>query len=85
MKRGRPNIRNEVKSAIISILEEQKTPLTISSIERICSKRLNREVSWNTIFKYVRELVEARKIDSIVLPHSKEEGKNGLTVYTLKK
>lgn len=85
MKRGRPSVRGEVKTTIMNILEGSKTPLTTSSIRRTCSGRLGRELSWNTVFKYTRELVESRKLDSIKLPHSKEEGKDGLTVYMIKK
>lgn len=85
MKRGRPSARGEVKPTIIGVLEESKIPLTISSIRRICSKRLGKELSWNTVLKYTRELVESRRLDSVTLPHSKKEGKDGLTVYILKK
>jgi hypothetical protein len=46
---------------------------------------LNKQVSWNTVQKYLHELIEANQVQAITLPHSKEDGKEGLTVYTLKK
>jgi hypothetical protein len=45
--------------------------------------KLGRKVSWNTTHKYVQELVEVGKIRRIPLPHSKLEGRTGLTVYEL--
>lgn len=85
MKRGRPNIRHDVQNDIISILTRFNTPVTISLISKEISKTVNREISWNTVQKYVQELVESGRINAIQLQHSKEENKNGLVVYTLKK
>jgi len=85
MKRGRPPIREQVNQILLEILTGQQTPQTISSLTAQASKKLERTLSWNTIQKYLQELVETNKVQAIALPHSKEEGKKGLTVYILKR
>ena len=85
MKRGRPNSRFEIQKSIIEALEIFPTPLTISALAKLISGKSNRAISWNTVQKYLNELIQLDKIQPISLPHSKIEGKDGLTVYTLKK
>ncbi len=85
MKRGRPNIRRDVQREIISFLSGRGTPVTISVVSKELSKTINREVSWNTVQKYMQELVESGQLQAIQLPHSKQENRDGLVVYTLKK
>jgi len=85
MKRGRPNSRFEIQKSIIETLESFPTPLTVSALAKLISVKSNKTISWNTIQKYLDELVELDKIQPVVLPHSKIDGKNGLTVYQLKK
>lgn len=84
-KRGRPSIRTTIHTNIIDVLSSDKVPLTISFIRKRVSERVGRQISWNTIEKYMSELVQMNKIQKITLEHSKKEGKEGLTVYTLKK
>jgi hypothetical protein len=52
---------------------------------RIVSEKTKEKVSWNTVQKYLQELVETNKVQAVALSHSKEAGKTGLTVYTLKR
>ena len=85
MKRGRPSLRKNVSELIIKQLGSAQTPMTISALSRTVSKEFGSVISWNTVRKYIRELQEVGKIEAIALPHSKEEGKSGLTVYILKK
>jgi predicted transcriptional regulator len=85
MKRGRPTIRIEVQKGIIEVLSSTSVPMNTSSITKNISKKLNKNLSWNTVQKYLDELVKLGKIQTIKLPHSKQEGKEGLTLYTLKK
>jgi hypothetical protein len=85
MKSGRPNARKKVAPLILKCLGESRVPLTVSALARTVSKEIGSTASWNTIQKYLRELIEANKVDAISLPHSKSEDKNGLTVYALKK
>jgi len=85
MKRGRRSLREQVKSQILEILSNTRTPLTVSSIRALILKNFGKRLSWSTIEKYLDELVKARQVSSISLPHSKTRGKTGLTVYILKK
>lgn len=85
MKRGRPNSRFEIQKSIIKTLETFSTPLTVSALAKTISGEHGKKISWNTIQKYLEELVELDKVQPFALPHSKIEGKNGLTVYQLKK
>lgn len=85
MKRGRPNIRNLMQTSIMETLSSSQFPMTVSALAKITSGKLNRRISWNTVQKYLDELVQTNKIQPMPLPHSKIEGKTGLTVYQLKK
>jgi hypothetical protein len=85
MKRGRPSKRTIIQTNIIQILEQKQIPLTISALAKIMSSTTGRAPSWNTVEKYIQELIVMDKVQAIPLPHSKEENKEGLTVYSLKK
>lgn len=69
----------------MSVLSSSQTPLTVSSLTRFVSKEVNKSVSWNTVQKYLEELIQTERVQAITLPHSKIENKDGLTVYVLKK
>ncbi len=84
MKRGRPSKRREITGEILYILKEHGLPMTVSSLCSAIWKRTGTRPSWNTVQKYLHEMVETNKINPIVLSHSKERGKDGLVVYTLK-
>jgi hypothetical protein len=85
MKRGRPSKGWDIRKAILVALENSTVPLTTSVLARAVSEKSGSKVSWNTVQKYLRELVEANRVQPIGLPHSKKPGEMGLTVYTLKK
>jgi hypothetical protein len=85
MKRGRPNKRASVHTLILDMLGAAGSPMTVSAMARIVSEKLGETVSWNTVQKYLQELVETNKVQAVALPHSKEAGKTGLTVYALKR
>lgn len=85
MKRGRPNARVSVQSNILEVLSSSPIPYTVSSLAKIISQKVCRTVSWNTVQKYLEELVQMGKVQPMPLPHSKIEGKTGLVVYQLKK
>jgi predicted transcriptional regulator len=84
MKRGRKNVREQISPMILEILSDN-TARSIHSLASEASKRLGRKISWNTVQKYLQELVETGKVMGLATPHSKIEGKDGLTVYALKK
>jgi len=85
MKRGRPSKRIEISNSILTIFTTSQTPYTIASLAKKLSEGKEKPVSWNTVQKYLDGLVQQEKVQAIVLPHSKDETKKGLTVYTLKK
>jgi hypothetical protein len=85
MKKGRPTKRLEVQKIILEILSEVNVPLNINSISKEIYKRTKNRISWNTIKKYLTELVKLEKVEAITLQHSKKEGETGLTVYVLKR
>ena len=85
MKRGRHNIRRLIQEEIIKVVSSFNTPITTSVMRKEISKTINKNISWNTIQKYLTELVEAGRIQPIQLPHSKIENKSGLVLYSLKK
>ena len=85
MKRGRPTARREATTIILKVLEKSQVPLTASSIRNGIIEEFKQKFSWNTIQKYLNELIQTNKLEAINLPHSKTPNKTGLTVYTLKK
>ena len=85
MKRGRRSLKNQVESQILDILSNTQTPLTTSSIRVLILEKFDKKFSWNTIQKYLDELVKDNQVSSFSLPHSKIKDKTGLVVYILKK
>jgi len=85
MKRGRPNVRNKIKPLLIEAISSNRVPRSVNSLKKDVEEELEKEISWNTIKKYLDELVKTEIVQPIVLPHSKTEKKEGLTVYTLKR
>lgn len=85
MKRGRPSLRFIVHQALINILENSEAPMNVLSLTKEASKILGRSLSWNTVQKYLKELIELDKVEPITLAHSKIEGKEGLTVFKIKR
>lgn len=85
MKRGRPPIRQVIQSNLIQVLESSQIPMTTSSLTRFVSRGVNKSVSWNTVQKYLEELIQDEKVEAISLPHSKIEDREGLTMYVLKR
>lgn len=85
MKRGRPNIRSQIQPKILEVLSKSNFPMNISMICSCVASEIKKPVNWNTVKKYLDELVKLDKVQAIPLPHSKEENKVGLIVYSIKK
>lgn len=83
MKSGRRSLREQVESQILDILSSTQTPLTTSSIRMLILKKFDKNLSWNTVQKYLTELVKKSQVSPMPLPHSKIKDKDGLTVYIL--
>lgn len=61
---GRRPYRQVFYSLLLSILKEE-IPQNIEAIRRYLSLKLGKEVSWNTVKKYIDELVDMGKIEKI--------------------
>ena len=85
MKRGRRSKRNDVYETALQILSESRVHMNITAISNTIYQKTGKQFSWNTIQKYIDELVKADKVQAIRLPPSKDDKKEGLTVYSLKK
>jgi len=85
MKRGRPNKRNEIQAMIIDMLIASGGSQTVSSLRKAASLKVGKQISWNTIEKYLKELVQINKVQPIFLEHCKDPSKKGLTLYQIKK
>ena len=85
MKRGRPNKRSSVHTLVLEMLGASVAPMTVSAMARTVSEKTGQTVSWNTVQKYLQELVETNRVQAMALPHSKDAGKTGLVVYTLRR
>jgi hypothetical protein len=85
MKRGRPSKRYLLYEEIIEYFEENPLPSNVDKIRKYISKKMNKNISWNTVKKYLEELVKLDKLRKIVVPHSKEKGREGIVLYEKKK
>jgi len=85
MKRGRPNKRNEIQIIVIDLLMASGGPQTVSSLRKAASLKVGKQISWNTIEKYLKELVQLNKVQPIFLDHCKDPSKKGLVLYQIKK
>ncbi|MEM5832085.1 MAG: hypothetical protein QXI09_01950 [Candidatus Aenigmatarchaeota archaeon] len=61
---GRRPYRQIIYNLLLSILSEE-IPQNIEAIRRHLSIKIGKELSWNTVKKYVDELVEMGKVDKI--------------------
>lgn len=61
---GRKPYRQFFYTLLLSILDEN-IPQNIEAIRRHVSIKVGREVSWNTVKKYIDELIEMGKVEQI--------------------
>jgi hypothetical protein len=61
---GRIPYRHFFHHLLLSVLDVY-IPLNVEAIKRAVSTKLGREVSWNTVKKYLIELVEEGKIEEV--------------------
>ncbi len=72
-KRG-PKPKTELKEEILRILRETERPLNIYSIQKKLQDRKPEGPSWNTVHKYIQELVSNDKIEEVKVT-------DGSTIY----
>jgi len=61
---GRIPYRHFFHHLLLGVLDVH-IPLNVEAIKRAVSTKLGREVSWNTVKKYLIELVEEGKIEEV--------------------
>ncbi|MEM0242993.1 MAG: hypothetical protein QXT34_00860 [Candidatus Aenigmatarchaeota archaeon] len=83
MKRGRPSKRFEIYELINEYFKENPYPSNVNKIAEFIFQKSNKKISWNTLKKYLEELVKIDRIKRIIPPHSKDSSKTGITLYYL--
>ncbi|MDT7858709.1 MAG: hypothetical protein RQ930_01510 [Candidatus Aenigmarchaeota archaeon] len=61
---GRTPYRHFFVAILLGVLDVH-LPLNVEAIRRMVSTKLGKEVSWNTVKKYLEELVEEGKAEKI--------------------
>ncbi len=84
MKRGRPSIRYVIYELVSEYFSLFPYPSNVRRICKFISERLQSEVSWNTVKKYLEELAKMDKLKKIKLEHSRKKGEEGITLYAPK-
>jgi len=81
MKRGRPSKRYEIYALIEEYFLNNPYPSNVRRISEFVSQRIGKPISWNTVKKYLEELVRIDKLKKIRTQHSKNPEKEGITLY----
>jgi len=79
---GRRPIRFEIESKIMRILNKTEVPVTCSYVKREITMR--RKVHFDTVKKYLEELVHRDAIFKKILPPTKKQHIKGMTLYSKK-
>jgi len=61
---GRTPYRHFFRSLLLNILDSY-IPLNVEAIRRTVSIKLGKDVSWNTVKKYLEELVKEGKVEKV--------------------
>jgi len=61
---GRTPYRHFFRSLLLNILDSH-IPLNVEAIRRAVSIKLGKDVSWNTVRKYLEELVKEGKVEKV--------------------
>jgi predicted transcriptional regulator len=61
---GRTPYRHFFVAILLGVLDVH-LPLNVEAIRRMVSTKLGKEVSWNTVKKYLEELAEEGKVEKI--------------------
>jgi hypothetical protein len=61
---GRTPYRHFFVAVLLGVLDVH-LPLNVEAIRRMVSTKLGKEVSWNTVKKYLEEMVEEGRIEKI--------------------
>jgi len=79
---GRRPVRFEIESKILKILEKTEVPITCSFVKKEISKK--RKVHFDTVKKYLEDLVQRDVIFKKILSPTKKQHNKGMTLYSKK-
>ena len=79
---GRRPIKFEVESKILRILDKTEVPVTCSYVRKEITKR--KKTHFDTVKKYLEDLVQRDVIFKKVLPPTKKQHRKGMTLYSKK-
>jgi len=82
MKRGRPSLRQTVRTRVSHVLRQTPYPVTVRTIQKSMTKPYMRPAHWCTIKKYLDELAEEGIVIRQVLPAAPK--RKPLVVYFLR-
>ena len=68
MKRGRPAMRQQFRQQILEALGEVRYPATVTTVRRRIQNRTDRSCGYDTVHKYLEELVSERLVLRQALP-----------------
>jgi len=79
MKQGRPDMREEFRREILSVLGGYEYPATANTVKRLLDSRRMHPCGQDTVRKYLHELAEDRLVVRQTLPAG--DGRRPLVVY----
>ena len=79
MRQGRPAMREEFRRDILDVLAAYPYPVTIRTVKGLLDRRRARPCGWDTVQKYLQELVAERLVLRQALPTGR--GHRPLVVY----
>ena len=81
---GRKPLKIAVETTIMDVLEQMDFPVSCNILKREVGKRMDRDIHFDTVKKYVEDLVKKNLIFKKQLPPAKKEHKKGATLYSKK-
>lgn len=81
---GRKPIRLPVQTAVIEILSNTDFPLSCNVLKKEIRKRSGKNIHFDTVKKYLDELVRKNMIFRKELPPAKKEHMKGTVLYSKK-
>jgi len=79
MKTGRPAMRRQFREHILNALSDHEYPATVTGLKRRVESQCGRPCGWDTVRKYLDELVAERLVMRQALPA--EPGRKPLELY----
>jgi predicted transcriptional regulator len=79
---GRRPVRFEIESKIMKTIDKTEVPVTCSFVKKEISNR--KKVHFDTVKKYLEELVQRNVLFKKTLPPTKKQHKRGMTLYSNK-